>query len=403
MNDHTDIDKCQVCGQRVASRTSSVILLLTWVLLLLLLLGCILFDATLYFCHNLHSNVGRQLRSSNNINARRLLGGDSNLATFAPDSNLFRKRISLVTSFWANDRNPDNIIPHRREVEAALLANIYNPHIDQIVIFLDSIITAPNNQGYGASTCHHFHKDMDELSHQFRQASSMTDAYTIDPMSKVTCVDLMSNQPTYHQMFRYATSDAVTGDIVVMANADMAFDDTLEQARKLKEDVLLVLGTKGFSAEMPLTTRHFYDVILGAPVEGADLDEDQCMTNSWSWDSWIFHKQSVKGKLNEEHFKRPTKRGDDELEFFYMNESSAENAALWAMEQSPGFVYTLNACEMIHSWSFHLTPKTHHNPGKSVWPHPPHVPRPWGGSKIIPRKIVPFPPRSCDRPEGCFY
>jgi hypothetical protein len=52
------------------------------------------------------------------------------------------KKISYVTSFWARDRPTTHIVPHRREIEAALLANIfYNPHIDQVVVFLDGVVT----------------------------------------------------------------------------------------------------------------------------------------------------------------------------------------------------------------------------------------------------------------------
>ena len=161
-----------------------------------------LFGATLYFSHNQHTNVGHQLRSTSNINypRRRLLAEDLNLAAF---TNTNEKKISLVTSLWAKDRHPDSIIPHRKEIEAALLANIYNPHIDQVVLFLDGVMTAADEEGHGPSTCHHFHQDMDELNRQFREASEILPIASngADPMSKVICVDLFSGQPNYHQMF----------------------------------------------------------------------------------------------------------------------------------------------------------------------------------------------------------
>jgi hypothetical protein len=46
-------------------------------------------------------------------------------------------KVSYITSFWAKPPN-EQVNPHRREVEAALLTNIHNPHFDQIVVFLDT-------------------------------------------------------------------------------------------------------------------------------------------------------------------------------------------------------------------------------------------------------------------------
>ena len=365
-----------------------------------------------FFNHNLESDLGHI--TSDNDNTLQF-SGPSNIAF---DNEIDRKTVSYVTSFWAKDRPSINIIPHRREIEAALLANIHNPHIDQVVIFLDGVITTADDKGRGPSTCIHFYDDMKELNRQFRDASYSTDTHSVDPMSKVQCVDIMGAQPTYYQMFQHAISEIVTGDIVVMANADMAFDDSISKVQKLNEDVLLVLGTKGFSEEMPLWTRHVYDVIVGPPIDDSKTDYEQCRTNPWSWDTWIFHKKSLQGKLNEQHFKRPTIRGDHDLASFYMNENGAENAALWAMEQSSSFVYTLNACDEINSWSFHLTLRTHHNQGKSLWPNldggdtrnpnKVYIPRPWGGSKRRPRfngmakESPPYPPKWCEKPGGCF-
>eukprot|EP00985_Skeletonema_marinoi_P030848 scaffold34256_cov83-Skeletonema_marinoi.AAC.1 len=46
------------------------------------------------------------------------------------------------------------------------------------------------------------------------------------------------------------------------------------------------------------------------------------------------------GKLKEENFKRLSET--NELVPFYMNESGAENAALWALQQSYPFSSTYN-------------------------------------------------------------
>ena len=50
-------------------------------------------------------------------------------------------------------------------------------------------------------------------------------------------------------MFSNELSDEVIGDVVVIANADMAFDDSMSLARFLNPEVA-VLSTHGFSDKM---------------------------------------------------------------------------------------------------------------------------------------------------------
>mmetsp|Transcript_16791 Transcript_16791/g.27590 ORF Transcript_16791/g.27590 Transcript_16791/m.27590 type:complete len:414 (-) Transcript_16791:1363-2604(-) len=366
-----------------------------------------------FFSHQLESNLDDELLAARN-NALRSSSTQPN------NANKAKKKISYITSFWAKDRQATKVIPHRREIEAALLANIYNPHIDQVVVFLDGVSTDDAIDEEHKSSCVHFNQDMAELSRQFLQRDSSNSIdpllFSVDPMSKVTCVNVITGQPTYYQMFLNALSNVVTGDIVVMANADMAFDDSIAKARKLKEDVLLVLGTRGFSTNaIPASTRQFYDVIVRSEYTDQQLkdsDRDQCSNNPWSWDTWVFHKDTIQGKLHEEHFQRPSVTSN-EMTSFYMNENGAENAALWAMEQSTNFATTYNACDEIHSWSFHLTPRTHHSQGKSVWSENgdrPYIPKPWGGQFVRPRwngmrkSSPPYPPKWCENGgKGCFF
>jgi hypothetical protein len=85
---------------------------------------------------------------------------------------------------------------------------------------------------------------------------------------------------------------------------------------------------------------------------------------------------------------RETTRGTFS-KFFYINENGAENAAL------------------IQSWSFHLTPKTHHDQG-TPWPaigdsgigrnpNRRHVPWPWGGSERTKWGSPPYAPKRLRR------
>jgi len=364
------------------------------------------FLGTTFFSQHIENDLDHQLLAARTNALRSTHHNDINGA----------KTISYVTSFWARDRHTTRVIPHRREVEAALLANIYNPHIDQVVVFLDGVSTGDDVDEEHKSSCVHFNQDMAELSRQFLQKrdSDAEQHNGVDPMSKVACVNVITGQPTYHQMFLNALSNVVTGDIVVMANADMAFDDSIAKARKLKEDVLVVLGTRGFSTKTtPASTRKFYVGIVGTEHTDhqKDWDKDQCKVNPWSWDSWIFHKKTVQGQLiHEEDFQRPSTLSN-EMKSFYMNENGAENAALWAMEQSSNFATTYNACDEIQSWSFHLTSRMHHSQGQSVWSengYRAYIPKPWGGSKVRPRhngkrqESPPYPPKWCERENGCF-
>ena len=279
------------------------------------------------------------------------------------------------------------------------MANIHNPHFDQVVVFLDGVSDEAN--------CVHFIKGIKDLGYAAMEET--------DPFSKVACVNRNGGQPTYYQMFQNTLHEAVTGDVVVLANADQAFDDTISLARTLNPEVLAVLGTRGFSIRMPTTTKNFYDSSVGTDymtnkkqLRSGEWDKDLC-NSKWSFDTWIFHKINIKN-LKEQDFKR--RKQNREWVPFYMNEMGAENAALWGVQQSYPFMSLYNACDRIHSWHFHLTPKTHHDQ-KTAWlrgNYKPQdaqftprgsVPKPWGGGQS---RGTPFPPKdpNCVHAKSCF-
>jgi len=282
-------------------------------------------------------------------------------------------KVSYVTSFWAQERGSD-VNPHRLEIRASLLANILNPHFDQVVIFLDSVKENAN--------CYHFLKGMKELSHTLDITSfpttSVNHADLLSRIDKVTCIGSTTGQPNYYQMFKNAVSNHVTGDIVVMANADQAFDDTIALARHLNPEILISLGTRGYSDLISAVPDYIYKQVVGKahpqylnPSNERRKTPDNCMTIRGSIDTWIFHKSKLKETLRPEPFQRRNEVG--EMEFFFMNEMQAENAATWALNQCYQFESVYHACEKIHSWHFHLTPKTHHGGGGHVgqpWNHP---------------------------------
>lgn len=285
--------------------------------------------------------------------------------------------VSYVTSFWAKDVKGGLPNPHRREVEAALMANIHNPYFDQIVVFLDGVSEESN--------CMHFLQDMRDLD----VSMGLNVLEQEDSIAKVTCVGVHGSQPPYYQMFMNAVSDIISGDVVIMANADQAFDYTISAAGNLNPDVLAVLATRGFSNDMPQITNYFYRTLVGTQylgnigqtVTGGHVGVNICGSNPYSWDTFIFHKNTLANRLKQDAFKRENM--NNQMVFFYMNEMGAENAALWALQQSFPFKSLYNACDVIHSWHFHLTPKTHkehESPWKKVEKSPyGSVPYPWGG------------------------
>ncbi len=278
-------------------------------------------------------------------------------------------KVSYVTSFWAQEQGSE-VHPHRLEIRASLLANILNPHFDQVVIFLDGV---KEN-----ASCELFLKGMIQLSRSLDLASFPTAADNhVDLFSKVTCVGSPNGQPNYYGMFMNAVSDYVTGDIVVMANADQAFDDTMKHARHLNPEVLISLGTRGYTDLISPEADYFYKQIVGKfhpqyldPTNEQRKTPDICMKIPGSIDTWIFHKNKLKGTLRPEPFQRTNRAG--RKEFFFMNENQAENAAIWSLNQCYQFQSYYHACEDIHSWHFHLTAKTHHGYGRvsPPWNHP---------------------------------
>mmetsp|Transcript_2833 Transcript_2833/g.4340 ORF Transcript_2833/g.4340 Transcript_2833/m.4340 type:complete len:380 (+) Transcript_2833:126-1265(+) len=271
-------------------------------------------------------------------------------------------KVSYVTSFWAQQKG-SKVHPHRLEVRASLLANILNPHFDQVVIFLDGVKEGAN--------CPLFLEGMVELSRTLGITSfPTTSIHHADLYSKVTCVGSPDGQPNYYQMFKNAVSDYVTGDIVVLANADQAFDNTMVHARHLNPEVLLSLGTRGYTDLISADADYFYKQVVGRvhpqyldPANEEARAPDNCMNIPGSVDTWIFHKSKLKETLRPEPFQRRNRGG--KMEFFFMNEMQAENAAIWALNKCYQFQSSYNACEKIHSWHFHLTSKTHHRGGRA--------------------------------------
>eukprot|EP00984_Skeletonema_dohrnii_P021966 scaffold11082_cov74-Skeletonema_dohrnii-CCMP3373.AAC.3 len=244
-----------------------------------------------------HLRGKSQQQTAGNVNVDQAIAVSNHLPP--PPSATRTIKVSYVTSFWAKVIGEEEINPHRREVEAALLANIHNTHFDQVVVYL---ATEDN-----AQSCLDFRQAMSDLS---RQVLSMTVDESNELLAnKVKCVDVQTGQSSYYQMFSNALSDEVIGDVVVLANADIAFDDSMSLARFLNPEVLAVLSTHGFSNKMAANIKNIYEEMMGTDYV-TDVEQRRGNPGSWeidscagrlsSWDTWIFHKSKLTGALKEE-------------------------------------------------------------------------------------------------------
>ncbi|CAB9527077.1 expressed unknown protein [Seminavis robusta] len=291
-------------------------------------------------------------------------------------TNSTSKTVSLVTSFWA--QAPEEPISlHRREIEASILNNLHNPHFDQVVIILDGSTSDAN--------CRHFKQRMTQVEAEFNEYAEYignnatdTEDYTNRKRPVLDCRNRKGGQPSYYEMLMYATNpDLVTSDIVVMSNADQAFDRSVQWAKEIKDNTVLAIPTWGFRPDrVPFPTREYFSFVHGEDSKEYQTEVySRCNLYESSWDAYVFHRHLVAGTLKVGNFQRPTSKGMTntsnevkEVAFFKMNEVGAENAALWAlMEQLPDAV-DVNGCTVIQSWHFHGAPKMHaHEEEDDYW------------------------------------
>jgi hypothetical protein len=293
--------------------------------------------------------------------------------TISFDEN--NNNVSLVVGFWAEEDHVDHH-QHRIEVEAALLSNMDNPFLDQVVVILDSVTDQAN--------CQHFLARMESLRLNDRkhyQKKKRAGGGSSLHRAALDCINRTQGQPTYKEMFQYTLSDVVTGRVVILSNTDQVFDETVELARRVKPNVIFVLSTYGYDAKVvPKDVRKYYKTHLG----GSDFfqrTDDYCVvqvnytdTNgntfgvSWSWDVYIYDRRTVASvastvwERNASLFQRPSLGEGNQLVPFHMNEMGAENAALHDLtygHQSDSDLKVWNLCKLIRTWHFHQKPKTH--------------------------------------------
>lgn len=115
-----------------------------------------------------------------------------------------RLNLALLTTLFVPDPGASL---HTIELFTALLINLFNPHIGQVHVLLES----------QTDECEWF----PELLMQFLPAAPWTN----ETLAKIVCAPVAA-QPTYADLFRYANA-VLTDRLVLLANTDVAFDQSL--------------------------------------------------------------------------------------------------------------------------------------------------------------------------------
>lgn len=235
-------------------------------------------------------------------------------------------KLALVTTLWtAEERWPQ----HRSEVLHSLAINLRNRFLSKIHVYLDGPA--------GASACTRLESVLKESYH--------TSAQT---MSRLNCQYVHVDQISYFEIFHLVKREAALKEyVIVLANADMVFDDTIMKAKFIPEDTLLTVATRGVPT---FTSRMFFSFRF------IQRHTDRCYRRPRirdSWDAYIFHPANL--NLNESMW-------FDELtgRHFPMNKIWAEESALFAIHSSSSSILKFfQACDVIHMWHLHKAPKTY--------------------------------------------
>lgn len=312
-----------------------------------------------------------------------------------------RPQLSWITSFWATDSTRNM---HHAEIEAAILANMHNPHLDQIVVILDSVSNKTSNCALFVSQMYGL-KEAFSLTHH-RQ-------FTDDCLPILTCVEREGGQPTYLEMFQYSLSAHVLGQIVILGNADHVFDETLYLARKLAPFSLLVLSSRGYNASnVPIFVRdvyHFHVVDQGLKKAEEEGNVPDRFSNPGSWDSYVYYARDLREirpvlANNTASMLFARNSFDVGVQYYSMNELGAENCALHDLMASFRLVnHSMsywNVCGKINSWHFHHAPKMHNKATTATkrWPATPGKPP---GYERVPGPNVNSPPYCIEPQVDC--
>lgn len=230
-------------------------------------------------------------------------------------------RLTLLTSFFYNEDHS-----HWAELAGALYVNSHNPFFAEVHVLMES----PSG-----SECEKIH---DQISQALNGSS-----FSEEARERLVCVPV-SDQPTYAGFFDYANSK-LAGKLVVLANTDVQFDETLG----LIDAEAFISGKVGFVLSVqPPPYSGEYAQLFGTECNS----ETRCTSgkfDGWpyggeSWDAYVFH--SPLHGMNSKYLDH------------YMNTLGGENRAAYQVEKAAGLPLS-NPCKHIHAFHWHCSDKMH--------------------------------------------
>lgn len=224
--------------------------------------------------------------------------------------------LTLLTSFFYGTDHE-----HWPELAGALHVNLHNPFFNKVHVLMESP---------GGSEC-------GELQAKISEALDGAE-WSADAQKRLICVPV-PNQPNYESFFDYANSH-LAGQLVALANTDVAFDDTLGliDREAFGPDLGYVI-----SVQPPPYSGEYKDM-YGTECE----TETRCsigLYDGWTWggNSWDVYM-----------FRSPLQGMHSNYLNHYMNQLGGENRAAYQIEKGAG-VHLSNPCKHIHAFHWHCS------------------------------------------------
>jgi len=299
---------------------------------------------------------------SNNVFTLAHAGGDVLVESNGQVLAAVGYKLSLLTTAFLS------VNPHTQEQFAALVVNLMNEVIYDVHILTES-------------DCGLILKQVDYwISRMPNKTISRKAMY-----HKFTCVPSTTGvQPLYKDFFEYANT-TLAGNLVLFANGDIAFDETL---RRINPDALMTAKMGMILSVQPPPQNSFYKDAFGFECSNTP----RCAVGAWkggcsasagvSWDAYIF-ASPLSSSFNL--------WGVDVI----MNIYGGEQVAAFQLEAAGGLTL-YNPCYHVHAFHWHCQGgKTHsldhsvrvdkppHRAAKSIYPcwHCPGVTMPRGSAK----------------------
>jgi hypothetical protein len=247
---------------------------------------------------------------------------------------------TLLVSFFASQQPPD----HYPELMGALRTNLANPALRQVVVLYEPLeamgcVQLRETLGFG--------DDSGGASGPTAAANSESTHFT--------CVTWGAGQPTYKDMFEYASLQPdgyFHGATVVVANTDIVFDASLAQIPTVQDEVfILSVNTPPDSA--------VYEAAVGRSLCKTTTTPDaRCPWPGWknantqSWDAFVLRPPLPTG------FAATAKKKGVDLGVF-MNAIGAENRVKCGLEAAG--IEVLNACMYVRMQHWHRCTKQMHH------------------------------------------